>query len=285
MEKVLSTVNVKFVCILLSFLFFLPNLFGIQSRGVEYRGTIVEEYKPALVQRIRSIDDLLEVADSISKSKHIKLRTLGYAEVISDLVRNRFFHEYCYYSINENWVAALAGRLVWDHLSAIVLPDDILKYPMAACSQQCIVLAESFKRKGIDYRKVGFDHHFALEAKLDNQWFYFDPDGEPDFSKVPRNSINSLFKSGIYEIYKKNLDSSKLKWALAGLKLGKVNDALAPNATIFHIVTKLSSRIFFIIPLMILFIFNLKQRRKINIVSNKKYELNKKICVNRIHFL
>jgi hypothetical protein len=49
------------------------------------------------------------------------------------------------------------GEFVWSHLSAIVLPEDILKYPMAACSQQSIIMMECFKKIGVDYRKVGFE--------------------------------------------------------------------------------------------------------------------------------
>jgi len=251
----------KFICILLSLLLFLPNLFVIQSADIIDKNDVVEQYQPALVQKVRSVDDLLALADSISESKGNKSQSLAYAEVISDLVRNRFAHGYSYYSVSENWIAVIAGKMLWDHLSAIVLPDDILKHSIAACSQQCIVLAEGFKRKGINYRKVGFNHHFALEAKLGNQWFYFDPDGEPDFSKVPRTNINSLLKNGIYEIYKGKLDSTKLNWALAGLKFGKVNGALAPNASIFHLVTKAFSKGLFLVPLIFLFKFRIQKKK------------------------
>lgn len=46
----------------------------------------------------------------------------------------------------------------------LFIPDDIMQYPMAACSQQSIVLMEFFRKKSIPYRKIGFDHYFELEG-------------------------------------------------------------------------------------------------------------------------
>ena len=162
--------------------------------------------------------------------------------------------------LKENWMAALAGATVWDHLSAIVLPDDILKYSMAACSQQSIVMMECFKRKGIDYRKIGFDHHFALEGTIHGQWYFFDTNMEPDFSVVPRSSFASLKKNNeLYTIYKAQLDSTGLEYGLANQFYGKVNQAPAPRASFFHSATKLFSRILWLFPLLLAFVNPLKK--------------------------
>ena len=77
-------------------------------------------------------------------------------------------------------------------LSAIVIPNDILKQPMAACSQQSIIGMEVFKRKGFKVRKVGFFYdgyggHFCFEAFFYNRWHFFDPDLEPKLSIMIAN--------------------------------------------------------------------------------------------------
>ena len=259
MKKFKTIVNEKIVCITISVLLFIPNILGVFSKNAapeSFTGQgVSEHFQPELVSRISTVDDLLAEADFIADSLRVDVKTLAYAEVLTHLVKNRFYHGYSHYAIHENWVAVLFGAYVWDHLSAIVIPDDILKYPMAACSQQSIVLAEGFKRKGLQYRKVGFDHHFALESKIDDQWYYFDPNLEPDFSAVQRKSLQSLVdEEALYQIYQNKLDSSKLDWALSGVYFGATDESLAPRASFFHMVTKSLSIGGFLLPLLFLMI-------------------------------
>ena len=85
-------------------------------------------------------------------------------------------------------------------LSAIVVPDDILKYPLAACSQQSIVGMKVLMDKGFNIRRVGFDDpviggHFCYEVNYGNDWHFFDPNREPDevvLNKYNRPSIKFL---------------------------------------------------------------------------------------------
>ncbi len=109
----------------------------------------------------------------------IKKNSLAYFEVLSSLVRKRFYHAYSHYSLKENWIAAVAGKFSLYDLSAIVIPDDIMQYPMAACSQQSIVMMDCFKRLGMPFRKVGMTGHYACEGFIENGWYYFDTDKEP----------------------------------------------------------------------------------------------------------
>jgi hypothetical protein len=274
MEKILFTKKAGIVFLLLSALLLIPNLFAIHLKSLPLTANPAEKFDPALAKEILSIDDLLKKADLIAAEKSIKQHTLAYTEILTSLVRSRFYHGYSHYSLRENWMAAVSGAVIWNDLSAIVLPDDILKYPMAACSQQSIVLAESFKRKGFPYRKIGFDHHFALEAKVGDQWYFFDPDMEPDFTKVARASIDVLIKDkALYEIYKTKLKPNEVDHGLANPVYNKPNEALAPTASLFHRITAVLSRLLFLFPLLIFIALVKKKRaviRSLNVYQNAK---------------
>jgi hypothetical protein len=133
----------------------LPNL---QKWGYEW-----EEYDSSLFYRLQSIPDLLCYADS---ALGVEARqSLEYSELLTALIRKRFYHGYSYYAAGNNWIAWMAGTVLWDHLHALVIPDDILKHPMAACSQQSIVLAAAFQQAGVAYREVDLNGHFCWKEE------------------------------------------------------------------------------------------------------------------------
>ncbi|MBL0337301.1 MAG: hypothetical protein IPP73_18825 [Chitinophagaceae bacterium] len=86
----------------------------------------------------------------------------------------------------------LLSQVSMEGLSAIVIPDDILEYPYAACSQQSIILMELLKQKGFTTRKVGFQGkttgHFCFEVFYGNGWHFYDPDMEPDSKVLDANN-------------------------------------------------------------------------------------------------
>ncbi len=224
LRKTIVILNLLFVILSLK-----PN-----ETEIDYKvkgGNSWEEYDPSLFTKLQSIEALIRNADSAVgiENRH----SLPYCEYIANLLRKRFYHGYSSYSFHENPIAALLGRFVWDHLSAVVIPDDILKYPMAACSQQSIVLVACFKEIGIDYRKVGFPHHYATEAKINGQWYFFDTNMEPDFNHH-RESIEAIIKhKRLHAIYT-HFAPSYIDYALANYRYGKINAAPAPNATLLH---------------------------------------------------
>lgn len=244
----------------LSLLLLLPNLLSKPKVSLVKHGHPWESFEPQLVLKLSSVNDVLVFTDSVAKEKGTDSTQLAWANELSEVIKNRFYHGYSYYSIQENWVASVSGSLFWSHLSAIVLPDDVLKYPNAACSQQSIVLMECFRRKGIPFRKVGYDHHYALEGEIDGKWYYFDPNLEPVFDKVSRKSIDTIFiMQEEYAIYNNRLDSATVQWGLANRTIGEVNAAPAPQASLFHRATKVLSKTLWLLPLGLVFYF---RRRK-----------------------
>lgn len=205
---------------------------------------LTEEYDPVLYKKIRNVSDLLTYVDTMSKIED--KTSLGYAEALSVTIRKRFFHNYSFYGFSENWGAAVAGKLVWSDLGAIVIADDMLKYPMAACSQQSLVLLTCFQRLGVPYRAVRFAHHFAAEGMFDGKWYYFDTDKEPHFPHG-RKSTEELLKTGeFYTAYKAEAGTpAEMEWWV-GTKEGyprydPVSILPAPRARLFQHITKFFS--------------------------------------------
>lgn len=198
-----------------------------------------EENSPGLFYRITTVTQLMTYADSLSG--FAPRNSLAYGEILAKVIQARFYHGYATYTWKENWIAALAGRLMSPDFSAIVIPDDIMKHPMAACSQQAIILMECFRRAGTSYRGIYFDGHFALEGKYGQNWFYFDTDMEPDFSSG-RSSFSRLVRSGrLNAVYHTNLNRGGLDRMLAHPRYGPENSFPAIHARIFHWISKVFS--------------------------------------------
>ncbi len=226
----------------------------------EYLPTIApiseDLFDPILVGRVQSVDQLLNYTDSIAHAKQIPLKSAAYWDEMATVLRYRFYHGYANYDLSENWIAFLSGQLFWYHLKAIVIPDDILKHPMAACSQQSIVLMECMKRRGVPFRAVKFARHYAVEAQIDGGWKYFDTNLEPILS-VPRQSFETYYSTGEWErMYAHRIEPLRSAFVLKFTGYSEESVAPAPNATLFHQITGFISKTLWLVPLIIFFALN-----------------------------
>lgn len=200
------------------------------------RGLAWEQYDSSYFTKFQDVNSIIKAAD---EQPSLQKNSKAYYEVVAGIIRKRFYHGYSHYSFAANPLANLSGK-VWSHLSAIVVPDDILKHPMAACSQQSIVLMEIFKRQGIDYRKISFTGHFALEGKIEGKWLYFDTNIEPNFQNK-RQSLHDLIQArrfdSVYSIAK--MDKTTFDKVLSNPSYGEINASAAPNAIFFQRFCKL----------------------------------------------
>jgi hypothetical protein len=223
-----------------------------------------EKYDVELLTKLKTTNDIIAYTDSVSAQLGIRQGTVEYGIQLDNVVKSRFSHGYSYYALNENWIASVSG-LVWNDLAAIVIPNDILKYPIAACSQQCIVLMDCFRKKNIPYRTIYFSSHYAVEARFDNNWFYFDPDMEPNLTNETITNMDRLAKSEyLYSAYKSVSDSIMISKTLTSFKYGRNNAASAPRATIFHVITKFLSKTFWLLPLLIFGFVSFYRRKKLS---------------------
>lgn len=217
-----------------------------------------EEYDPSYFNRFQSIQSIISHSDS--SIGYNRRNTLVYYNFTAVTIRKRFYHGYSYYGFSDNPLSCLAGHLMWHDLSAIVIPDDIMKHPMAACSQQAMVLMEVFRRNNIPYRKVNFKGHYAVEGFIEKQWRFFDPDMEPKLASA-RESLNSLVAENKLDLAYTNTGFSiaYLQKVLESPKQGKVNEAPAPRATLFHKTCLLLVSKWFLLSVFILsFVSNIR---------------------------
>jgi hypothetical protein len=220
-----------------------------------------ELFDSELVKKIQNTNQLITYIDSIADVKGIRQNTNLYAYLILKTVEARFFHSYSHYSMDENWIAALGGRYIWYDISAIVAPDDILKYPMAACSQQSIVLMSIFRAKNIPYRKVGFEGHYAVTAEFNKQWIFFDANLEPQKDQNMKR-LDYLLQGDHMSVYYKNvLKPAQIEILFKHTITGEINADPAPRIIIFHNITWFLSHWLWAIPMCLFLILVIRSYR------------------------
>ena len=233
-----------------------------------------ESFDPALL-RLTTVSSFVDYCDSMYGATVIAAAdTEKYAGILSQTLRSRFYHGYSHYSLGQNSFAYLLAPVIKSDLDAVVLPNDILKFPMAACSQQSIIGMEAYRRKGISVRKVGFysaafGGHFCFEAFFGDRWHFFDPDLEPQLSLMARQhfpSIEALISNDtlLHQVYanQNQVLASKLLYTYF---YGPPDQFPAPNARIFQYLTKYLS--YFLWLVLIALILLLKRSA---FFSNKK---------------
>ena len=214
-----------------------------------------EQFDPRL-SNINSIDKLENYIDSSLKKDSIQPNTIDYVITISAAIRLRFYHGFSHFTLKENWIAAVSEKFFGYGLASKVKPADIMHHEYAACSQQAIVMMEILRRKKISYRSVGFPHHFALEALINGQWYYFDPNMEPHILKEQRLESYWGAKADNLKQYYDTNRFKDLDW-----KFGKnlevthsaVNQKFGNHVMIFHSVTAVLSKIMWCFPLLLIF--------------------------------
>jgi hypothetical protein len=159
------------------------------------------------------------------------------AAATDEFVRRRFFHDFSKLRVRDDWLAYLAG-FVWGNLRVPVLPDDILRYPQAACSQQSIVFQAIARRLGLDVGSVRLKDHFVAAAKIDGQWQVFDPDREISVRSYP---LAALLKADpavmtAYGAWGRSI-SLEAQAAHGEIRLTDVNGNPAPNGSLFQRLT------------------------------------------------
>lgn len=218
-----------------------------------------DDFDQHLYKNIRSIDALVNYIENNFKGEKNSFEFVNY---IGTVISHRFYHNFSFYTTDDNWIAGLAGKLVREDVAAIVIPEDIMKFPNAACSQQSIVLMECARRFGLDYRKVSFDHHYAVEIKVKNKWHYVDTNIEV----ITKNeSLDQLIKTGrFFLLYRTRIPENDIKMYLAHPRYGKVNAEPAPQAAAFQRFTSWMSDYFFCILFFLeacfLYLYTTRQR-------------------------
>ena len=225
-----------------------PGRFSRSAPG--YNGK--EEFDPSL-NRLNSVKKLEGYCDSIYAADYAIKKNAqfeeAFPEIVVSAVRKRFYHGYSNFGMGNNYPALMLERFTGKNASAIVLPDEILKYSYGACSQQSIVVMELLKKKGLITREVGFKGkltgHFSFETFYNGSWHFFDPNMEPDqavLDKYNRPGIAFLASnSHILVAAYRHLPKEFVLDVFTNYHYGKPNAALAPWATLYQQVTRFLS--------------------------------------------
>jgi len=241
---------------------------------------------------LNSVKQIVNYIDSsyYKVSSATNLDTALYVKVSSDFVKKRFYHGLSHYTINDNWIAALSGKLLWSHLSAIVKPEDILKHAEGLCSQQTIVFLEILRRKGVRFRTVGLGFkegpgHFLSEVSFNGSWHLYDVTVEPKWEKVANHHRSMEYymqnKDSLFLVYDGRLDRKVFDKIMEKIEYGKENEFPAKKMLLFHQVTLVLTYIIPLLFLVLLFMALFKEKMVPNTnVSLESHTIKNEIIEN-----
>lgn len=228
-----------------------------------------EEFDPEMA-RLNNLSRLVAYCDSTYAEETFTSNPqsfeYSYPDVVSTIIRKRFYHGYSSYNFKNNYVGLVASRMSVRGLGAIVIPDDILKYPFAACSQQSIVFMEILRQKGFVTRKVGFKGkiggHFCFEVYYNGNWHFIDPDMEPDVKVLnaynrPDFAFLVHHQDILLQAYAQ-YPKEKVLDIFSNYYYGKANTFAAPKAIIFQYITKFFSYTIWVIFFLAFILFRRK---------------------------
>jgi len=239
------------------------------------------------LSRFKSVEDITAHIDGIYSATHSspEIDTLAYVKATSDIVKKRFYHGLSEYSIKDNWIAYLGGKLFWKHLTAIVEPDDILDYSEGLCSQQTIVFLEILKRKGIQTRWIGLGYkegpgHFLAEVHYQGRWHLYDVNLEPKWERVINHhesiAYYKQYQDSLFLAYEGIISRSLFDEIMEKVQYGEVNEFPAKKMLLFHRITKMMT---YLIPIFLGFLILLtlfKQKVPSKIIQKTASKLKSK---------
>ena len=231
----------------LAIIFVIPLL--IESSDVDAKYANNREQYDSTLSSVNSIDKALKYVDDLARINTTgTIDTLRYVRSASQFTKSRFFHGLSRYKFSENWIAVVGGKLFWDHMSAIVNPEDIIKHSDALCSQQSIVFLEILKRRGIKSRSVGLGlkegpGHFLAEVYYDNEWHLYDVNKEPKWERIKNHHKSMeyylLNKDTLFIPYEDQMEKSAFYKIIEKVEYGKINEFPAKNMILFHRTTNI----------------------------------------------
>lgn len=221
------------------------------------QGSSGELYDPSL-SYLNTVEKLIGYIDSTYYSSNkSQFDTTQFVSLVSKTTKERFRHGVLNYSASENWVAHLCGKIFWSHMSAIVIPDDILKHDYGLCSQQTIVFMEVLRRKNISVRSVGLGYkegpgHFLCEVKYNGFWHLYDVSVEPVWSEIENHHLSMDYylskKDSLFLAYQSKISRPNFNKLLEKNVYGNINEMPAKNMTLFH---KFTFAAIYLIPLIL----------------------------------
>lgn len=236
----------SFFCLILAFGFATP-FFIKKNKLTQKLYSSNELYNPKLLA-FNSVSKAIHFLDYTHNIKpHQTFDTLAFVNSTSNFIKQRFSFGLANYSYTDNWIAALCADLFWEHFSAIVNPNDILKQQEGICSQQTMVFLEILKQKHVNVRSVGLGNqikgpgHFICEVNYNGSWHLYDVTKEPNWNEIENKHFSMEYyiqnKELFMKIYNGKISVELLSLYLNEVSYGKPNQFPAKNMLLFHQVT------------------------------------------------
>lgn len=194
---------------------------------------VTHEEFDARLKSIQNVDEAVAYVQGMNPRNDPR----SLADAADEFVRRRFVHGYSELQPDQNWLAYLAG-FAWYDLKSPVLPEDILKFRRAACSQQSIVFQAVVRKLGLDVRSVRLVGHFVSAVRIGDDWRVYDANREIE----PRSYPLSLMLEGdprvqqIYDVAYKGLNVRDQASAREIIP-SRINANPAPQGALFQRVT------------------------------------------------
>lgn len=211
---------------------------------------ISEQWRPEL-STVQSISEALPIV-AVYISKQVGTHDERVVRGIDAFVRDRFVHGFSYIAARDNWLLKSTFGMISDTYRSPVDADDILRHRRAICSQQSIIFMELLRRYGLSYGAVLFawpdpdptyHGHFAVAARVDGHWRYYDSDLEAADSPLVRSIIDGTAIAKTYPNDPRLVERMKYAAAHGGITLAHVNTYSAPRGKILQDVTHVISEI------------------------------------------
>jgi hypothetical protein len=203
MHQVFSLKRIVLTLFIVTSCFTLYSVFSKPAKFSNRLPYLDEKFEPDLLN-INSCSRL----DSIvaKKFKDSGYDTAKTVLLIDDFLRNRFYHSYSRLTLHDNWIASLCGTILWSHFAFPVLPCDIIKFPMAACSQQGIVFQQQLDQLKIPCSTIEFfpttkgsSGHYAVSVYYGSSWHFYDSNQEPLIIDSMMPSVTTIIDKKLYE--------------------------------------------------------------------------------------
>jgi hypothetical protein len=203
MNKLFSLKSIIFFLLILTSGFTLYSFFSASPHFKNELPYIDEQFDEKFLY-VNSCSRLDSIVSTEFKNSHYDTSTT--VRFIDQFLRNRFYHSYSELTFHDNWIAAVCGKIFWTHFLFPVIPCDIIKYPMAACSQQGIIFQQQLEQLNIPSSTIQFfptsektSGHYAVSVYYDSSWHYYDSNQEPLIVDSTMPGIDAIIDKKLYE--------------------------------------------------------------------------------------
>ena len=270
------------IFLLLGIIFLIPTLILNILSLTKLENDFDNTFKPVPKELLEIYDANIAKIIDLNKLKELikeeveekKYSGIAIPILVDDIVRKKFFHGLSNIDIQTNWLLKIANKLYFEkHFSSAMQPEDIVRFNYAFCNQQAIIFQEIVKDFGFEFASIGFNvktkeenfGHFVSAVKVNQDWFYFDSNLEPNYDRRDSSVFKGVLEAD-KEILKKLYPLYDFDYVTAEMiSFHSLNKFPAKAGVYFQKITLFFSNFLFLILLFFSFLLNILDKRRVNI--------------------